>query len=114
MTVLISRGGTMRSIRLLALCSFIAACSSSNPSVQCGTGTTLNGKECIGIDGGATCGAGTHLVGGMCVANGPGGAAAPTISSITPTHAGLSGIAVGGGGVPFQLVGTGFADPAAG
>jgi len=65
------------------------------------------GNTCVDTGSGSgsdiTCGAGTHLDGTMCVPDTSGPTGAPSISSITPSDAGLTGY------VLFTIQGTGFA-----
>jgi hypothetical protein len=107
--------------KLAVLLTSVAACGGSNgSSITCGDNTTQSGTMCVGVTGpdagpGTTCGSGTHLSGTECVPDTPPTGAAPTVDSITPTHAGLSGLTADGtAGLLFQLTGTGFADPDAG
>jgi hypothetical protein len=86
-----------------------AACGSSEngrgSGDTCGSGTTDQNGVCVptGSGSGTTCGTGTHLEGTACVPDGPGATAAPTITGMTPDHAGITG------NVLFQIQGTGFA-----
>ena len=86
-----------------------AACGSSETGRgsgdTCGSGTTDQNGMCVptGSGSGNTCGTGTHLQGNECVPDGPGATGAPTITGMTPNHAGITG------NVLFQIQGTGFA-----
>jgi len=98
----------MRTWILLGSLAALSACGSSGSGndVTCGDGTTLVGDSCEpgGSGAGDTCGSGTHLDGTTCVADGSGSAAgAPTIATIDPPDAGVSG------NVLFTITGTGFA-----
>src|SRR5436305_40151 len=92
----------MRNAIVIGGLSLLAACGSSSSGPSCGVGTTLENGMCVGT--GDVCGTGTHLDtdGKTCVPNGVGAASAPTISSITPTKAGVTG------SVLFEIDGTGF------
>jgi IPT/TIG domain len=100
----------MRTRISVAIFAALVGCGSSN-NVTCGDGTTLVDGVCelgSGSSGGSntgdTCGSGTTLQGTTCVATGGGGdAAAPTITMITPSDTGVSGL------TPFEIDGTGFA-----
>jgi len=103
----------------LVLITLLSACGSDGNNVTCGAGTSKSGNTCVanGVDAppAVTCGTGTHLSGDTCVPDVPPTGAAPTITSITPDHAGLSGLAADAqSGVLFAIDGTGFADPNAG
>ena len=94
----------------ILLSSALAACGSdpSGPgSVTCGTGTVENNGVCV-PSGGTTCGTGTHDESGTCVPDAPGDVGAPTIASISPGAAGISG------GTVFVIDGTNFAGQGAG
>ncbi|HEY1556707.1 MAG TPA: IPT/TIG domain-containing protein [Kofleriaceae bacterium] len=97
----------MRSLLVYLSVTFLAACGGGD-NIKCGDDTVRTGNTCVGIpgaDGGSvTCGAGTQLVAGMCAPIDAPAPGAPTITSITPTHAGVSGHAV------FTIVGSGLSD----
>jgi hypothetical protein len=84
---------------------FAAACGGSDNNTTCGAGTHLSGDACEPDDLGSatTCGTGTHLDGSMCVPDAPAAAGAPTITNITPDHAGVTG------NILFEITGTNFA-----
>lgn len=91
--------------------SLLAACGSSTtnpaPTVTCGAGTSLQGDTCVpdgtGSGTNTTCGTGTHLSGTTCVPDGPAAVGAPTITMMTPDHAGATGF------ILFQITGTNLA-----
>jgi IPT/TIG domain-containing protein len=91
--------------------SLLVACgdSGSSSGPTCGAGTALENGMCVatgtGSGSGDVCGTGTHLDtdGKTCVPDGIGTASTPTIRSITPTKAGVTGR------VLFEIDGTGFA-----
>ncbi len=95
----------MRNAIVMGGLSLLVACDSNGHT--CGLGTDLKDDTCVvtGTGSGDVCGTGTHLDtdGKTCVPDSSGKASAPTISSITPTKAGVTGF------VLFEIVGTGFA-----
>ena len=100
----------MRTSLLLttSLAAAVAACGGSNSGtpITCGTGTTLMDGMCVATGGsntGDTCGAGTHLEGTTCVPDDTTVQVAPTVATIDPPDAGISGY------VLFTITGTGFA-----
>ena len=102
---------------LMGVCALsIIACGDDSARHTCGAGTTVANGMCIGVDGGTNtmCGSGTHLEGDTCVPDPAGGGTAPTIAAIAPTHAGISGLTADGGGVFFEITGSGFMDPKGG
>jgi hypothetical protein len=86
--------------------ALLAGCGSDT---VCGDGTVKNGNTCEGSGSGSgsgndtTCGTGTHLEGTMCVPDAPAAHGAPTITMISPDHAGAAGL------VQFTITGTNFA-----
>jgi len=102
---------------MVGICALsIIACGDDSARHTCGAGTTVANGMCVGVDGGTStmCGSGTHLEGDTCVADPAGGGTAPAIAAITPTHAGISGLTADGGGVFFEITGSGFTDPKGG
>src|SRR3569623_2019458 len=102
---------------LLGVCACaVVACGDDSARHTCGAGTAVSSGMCVGVDGGTStsCGSGTHLEGDTCVPDPAGGGTAPAIAAIAPTHAGISGLTADGGGVFFEITGSGFTDPKGG
>src|SRR3569623_1740699 len=102
---------------LLGVCACaVVACGDDSARHTCGAGTAVSSGMCVGVDGGTStsCGSGTHLEGDSCVPDPAGVGTAPAIAASAPTHAGISGLTADGGGVFFEITGSGFTDPKGG
>jgi hypothetical protein len=99
----------MKKLVVTCLLATLASCGDdvSRSGLTCGTGTVESNGMCVPTTV-LTCGTGTHAAAGMCVPDDGIDVGAPTITSISPGAAGISG------GTVFVITGTNFAGQGAG